>query len=591
MAPGIIRESPVYVPMRDGVRLAADVWRPDTDDPLPVLVARTPYDRRLLAPRLGAEQLALDGYVVVSQDCRGRFESEGEHWQPVELEGDDGYDTVEWAAAQPWSNGKVAMFGASYGGYVQWQAAIARPPSLVALLPECCASDYWDPVWGPGGAFRIANRVGWTLTVGMEEARRLGLDDPTVDEVRRLQDTAGDDIVARSEAAAPVVQRLMEHRPLRDVPVFDAIAPWYRGYFEHYRRDHPRWLRSNPRSHFAAIDHPVLHVGGWFDVQAWSTIDAYLGMTEGSASEHSRANQWLIMGPWTHWGIESGIVGDLDFGPDATLDMTTLRREWFGHWMHGRSTGVLDRARVRIFVMGPNIWRDEHEWPLARTSWTPWYAEPDGGLSPTPPPPSAEPDTFVFDPNEPVPTRGGRMLSASAGARGGPVEQGDLARRADVVTYTSDPLRDSLEITGPVRVDLWVSTTAPDTDFTTKLVDVGPDGRSYNICDGIVRTRTVAAIPLEPGAVYALPVDLGPTSIVLPAGHRLQLQVSSSSFPMWEPNANTGAPVGSDTLDDLRTATQRVFHDQAHPSRVVLPVIPASSTLAGSARARDEAIP
>ncbi len=177
----IIVERSVAIPMRDGVRLFADIWRPDVDEPLPVLVTRTPYNRAISAEVGAGEHLARAGYVVVSQDCRGRFESEGEHWLPVELDIDDGYDTVEWAAAQPWSNGRVGMFGASYGGYTQWQAAIARPPSLVAILPECCASDYWDPVWGPGGAFRVANRTGWTLMVAMEEARRLGLEDPLVD--------------------------------------------------------------------------------------------------------------------------------------------------------------------------------------------------------------------------------------------------------------------------------------------------------------------------------------------------------------------------------------------------------------------------
>jgi uncharacterized protein len=560
--------------MRDGVRLAADVWRPETDLPLPVLVTRTPYDRRLMRGTLGAEALVEAGFVVVSQDCRGRFESEGVDWLPVELDIDDGYDTIEWAAAQPWSNGKVGTFGASYGGYIQWQAAIARPPSLVAMLPECCASDYWDPAWGPGGAFRIANRVGWTLMVGMEEARRQAIADPTVSEVLALQESAGTDIVARSEATAPVVQRLMTHRPLRDVPVFDSIAPWYSDYFEHYRRDHPRWLRSNPRSHFAKIDQPVIHIGGWFDVQAWGTIDAYLGMTEGGATEETRANQWLIMGPWTHWGIASGVVGDLDFGPEATLDIATLRREWFEHWLYDTDTGVTDRPKVRIFVMGVNAWRDEAEWPLARTQWTPWYLGAGGSLTATRPDGPAQPDSFVFDPTDPVPTRGGRMLSANAGARGGPVEQGDLAERHDVLTYTSEPLAQDLELTGPVGVDLWAATSAPDTDFTAKLVEIWPDGRSFNICDGIVRTRTIADIPLEPGAAYRLAIDLGPTSIVVQAGHRLQVMVSSSSFPMWEPNPNTGNPVGSDTHAQLQPATQQIFVDPAHPSRVVLPIIP-----------------
>ena len=227
---------------------------------------------------------------------------------------------------------------------------------------------------------------------------------------------------------------------------------------------------------------------------------------------------------------------------------------------------------VYVFVMGENVWRDEHEWPLARTKWTPWYLHAGGRFS-TDEPVDSAPDAYRFDPHNPVPTRGGRMLMSAGGIRGGPIEQGDVTSRADVLTYTSGPLSTSMEITGPVRAQIWVSTSAPDTDFTAKLVDVHPDGRSYNICDGIVRARTVLDIPLDPGAVYHLPIDLAATSILVPAGHRLQVQVSSSSWPMWEPNPNTGNPVGTDTDDDLRRAEQMVFHDLAHPSQIVLPII------------------
>jgi putative CocE/NonD family hydrolase len=279
------------------------------------------------------------------------------------------------------------------------------------------------------------------------------------------------------------------------------------------------------------------------------------------------------MGPWTHWGIASGLVGDMDFGPAATLDIQTLRADWFGHWLHDRATGVTDRPKVRIFVMGENVWRDEDEWPLERTQWTSWYLQ-SGGLLTDELPSASAPDAFTYDPRNPVPTRGGRLLGDNAGARGGPIEQGDLVSRPDVLAYTSEALPDVLEITGPVRAELWVSSTAPDTDFTAKLVDVHPDGRSFNISEGIVRAGTAIVNRLQPGAVYQVPIDVGATSILVPAGHRLQVLVSSSSWPMWEPNANTGNAPGTDTDDDLRTADQLVFHDPAHPSRVVLPVIP-----------------
>jgi len=567
--PEIVLELSVGVPMRDGVRLFADIWRPLTDTRLPVLITRTPYDRHTFAEGNGGEALAREGFVVISQDCRGRFESEGEGWVPFELDAEDGFDTVEWAAAQPWSNGKVGMFGASYMGAAQWQAATARPPSLVALLPECCPAEYWFPAWGPGGALRVGQRVPWALSVAMEEARRLGIHDPVVDEVTQAQTAAGNDMASPGQDALPAVWRLMDYRPLRDIPFFQKAAPWHAKSFGYEERHHPRWLRDNPRSHFGSIDLPVIHVGGWFDVQTSGTIEAFVGMREAARTPAARRNQWLIMGPWTHWDTSSGVVGDIDFGPDATLDVNSLRREWFGYWLDGRPTHLIGRPPVRIFVMGQNVWRDEYEWPLARTRWTSWYLQGGGSLATTPPAVLTA-DEYTFDPGDPVPTVGGRLLMG----RAGPVEQGDVPSRHDVLDYTTEPLADAVEITGPIRADLWVSTSAPDTDFTAKLIDVHPDGRSYNICDGIVRARTVAAIPLQPNAIYCMPIDLESTSILVPAGHRLRVQVSSSSWPMWEPNANTGRPSGTDSHDDLRSAHQQVFHDPAHPSRIVLPVIP-----------------
>jgi uncharacterized protein len=577
----IALERSIRIPMRDGVLLAADLWRPVAADgtenePVPVLVCRTPYNRAMLGTA-AAEHLARAGYAVIQQDCRGRFESDGEGWCPVELDAADGYDTVEWAAAQPWSNGRVGMAGASYMGYVQWQAAVAHPPSLVAIFPETAAADYWDPIFGPGGAFRVANRVGWTLLVAMEEARRQGLDDPVLDELRdAVAALEPGDILGRAAVMAPVVQRLQLHRPLRDIPFFARAAPWFRDYFEHDQRDDPAWLRSNPRSHYTTIDLPAIHVGGWYDVQLSNTLLAYEGMRDRAATPHAREHQRVIIGPWAHWGITETRVGDLDFGAESVLDVDALRVAWFDHWMRGVPSSVVDEPPVRLFVMGDDAWRDEHEWPLARTVWTPWYLHSDGELSVAAPPADDPPDVYTYDPRDPVPTIGGRLLG-TGGARPGPIEQGDVASRPDVLTYTSDVLTDDIEITGPVRAVLWASTSAPDTDFTAKLVDVHPDGCSYNVCDGIVRARSQHPIPLVAGAAYCFTIDLVATSIVIPAGHQLQLQVSSSNFPMFEANPNTGNPAGSDRDVDLRPAHQRVLHDATHPSHVVLPVIPRAS--------------
>jgi putative CocE/NonD family hydrolase len=265
------------------------------------------------------------------------------------------------------------------------------------------------------------------------------------------------------------------------------------------------------------------------------------------------------------------VVGDIDYGPEATFDTTRMRLSWFRHWLQD---GPEPRwAPVRIFVMGPDKWRDEQEWPLARTEYTPWFFGEAGGLGPVRPGPEEPPDAFTYDPREPAPTLGGRLLGS--GEVAGPVEQGQLVGRSDVLTYRSEPLAAPLELTGPLWVELWASTDAPDTDFTAVLVDEHPDGRGWNLCEGAVRARhTGTPTPLVPGAAYHFTIDLIATSAVLSAGHRLRLHISSSSFPEWEPNPNTGRPIGVDTDADLRPAHQQIFHDAGHPSHVVLPVIP-----------------
>lgn len=580
----LLVERGVMVPMRDGVRLATDVWRPATTEPVPALVSRTPYGKAALELMAPPDALAAAGFAVLLQDCRGRFDSEGE-WRPIEVEGDDGYDTVEWAASRPWSNGRVGMFGASYMGYTQWQAAAARPPHLAAILPETASSDYWDVAFGPGGAYRLANRLGWAALVASDYAHRHGIDDPllaALDEVRAEFPLGRPvDPVAYAQRIGEVADPLLSLRPLRRMPPLERTAPWYQGYFEHERRDDPYYLGLNPSSHFTRIGLPAIHVGGWYDIQLGTTFEAYLGMRDRAATEEARRSQRLIVGPWPHWSIWSPVVGEVDFGPEAVLDAQALRLEWFGHWLAGRPAPLLDGPPIRLFVMGENVWRDEWEWPLARTRWTSWHlrgggsantAAGDGRLDPEPP--GDEPaDRFLYDPRDPVPTCGGRLLGVT-GTRPGAFDQREVERRADVLCYTGEALREPLELTGPVRVELWAASSAPDTDFTAKLVEVHADGRALNLCDGIVRARAVLPAPLCPGAAYRFTIDLAATSVLVAAGHRLRLEISSSSFPMFEPNPNTGNPVGRDGPDDLRTAEQTVFHDRLHPSRLILPVVP-----------------
>jgi putative CocE/NonD family hydrolase len=574
----MIKESGVAVPMRDGVVLAADVWRPAGDGAVPVLVSRTPYGRTMAAAMSPPETLVEAGFAVVVQDCRGRFDSEGE-WVYVHCEVDDGYDTVEWAAAQSWSNGRVGMFGASYMGYTQWLAAIARPPHLEAMAPECCAADYWMASFDSGGPFRLALRVGWTAHVVASMAPAWGIEDPELDALRaaslstQAATLEGDPraIRAARERSKELIDAVYRRRPIKDNPLWHGRATWLDEIFDHEDRDDANWRRVNPASHYDALDLPAVHVGGWYDIHLDGILQNFVGMRGQAPTQRARRAQHLVVGPWPHWSPAIPVVGDVDFGPEAVFDTTQMRVDWFRHCL-------LDEphpgwAPVRIFVMGENVWRDEQEWPLARTTATPWYLRAGGGLGPDRPGGSEPPDTFTYDPRDPVPTVGGRLLGI--GELAGPFDQRAVAERADVLVYTSDPLASPMEVTGPVTMDLWAATDAPDTDFTAVLIDVHADGTAGNICEGAVRVRHAGApTPIVAGAAYRYTIDLSATSILLPAGHRLRLHVSSSSFPEWEPNPNTGHPIGVDGEGDLRVAQQSVLHDRLHPTRVVLPVIP-----------------
>jgi uncharacterized protein len=578
MDTSIVEERDVRVPMRDGTRLTADIWRPDTDQPVPVLVSRTPYGKDMLTLMSAPAELAAAGFAVVLQDCRGRFGSEGE-WGYVRCEVDDGYDTVEWAAAQPWSNGRVGMFGASYMGYTQWLAAVARPPHLEVIAPECCAADYWVASFDSGGTFRLALRLGWTASVVASMAPGWGIEDPRLDKLRqafletRAAMIAQDPAAVRTarETAKSLLDEVYRTRPIKDNDLWYGRATWLGEIFDHESRDDSNWRRVNPATHYAALDLPAVHVGGWYDIHLDGVLRNFTGMARQAPTARSRQAQRLVVGPWSHWTPMLPVVGDIDFGPEAVLDTTRLRLEWFRHWLQDQAEA--DWAPVRIFVMGANTWRDEQEWPLARTEYTPWYLRQDGSLTPERPGIGEEFHRFTYDPHEPAPTLGGRLLGT--GEVAGPVVQDGLEGRADVLVYTSSPLAEPLELTGPVRAELWAATDAPDTDFTAVLVDVHPDGHGWNLCEGAVRARhSGVGGPLVPGAVYRFTIDLIATSVLLPAGHRLRLQVSSSSFPEWEPNPNTGRPIGLDGDTDLRPAHQSIYHDAHHPSHVVLPVIP-----------------
>ncbi|QUQ68855.1 CocE/NonD family hydrolase [Kutzneria sp. CA-103260] len=579
MTVGIVVEHGLRVPMRDGACLLTDVWRPATDEPLPALLFRTPYGDQVVRAA-SPERLATEGFAVVAQHCRGRFGSEGE-WIYVHSDVEDGFDAVEWAAAQPWCNGRVGMFGASYSGNTQWLAAQARPPHLVAIAPEACAADYWEGMFDSGGAFRLALRLGWTVFVVAAMAAEWGIQDDELANLRELSAESYDaaqsddpnrlDRIRRRLRAA--VEKVLRRRPIRDNPLWHGRATWLDELFEHESRTDSHWLRVNPTTHYGAIDLPALHIGSWYDIHLGATLRHYTGMRRQAPTERARQGQRLLIGPWDHWHPGNSTVGDIAFGTDAAIDLAQVRANWFREQLCDEPAA--NRPPVRIFVMGSNVWRDEREWPLARTEYTRWYLRSDGRLLPEPPADDHDVDRFTFDPADPVPTLGGRLLGAG-GEQPGPLDQRAVGERDDLLDYLSPVLTEDVELTGPVTMDLWAGTDAPDTDFTALLLDVRPDGRWVNLCEGAVRARhSGVTMPLVPGAVYHFTIDLAATSAVLFAGHRVGLRLSSSSFPEWEPNPNTGNPLGVDTGPDVRVAHQAIHRGRLHPSSIVLPVIPA----------------
>ena len=571
-------ERNVPVPMRDGTVLRADVFRPEPEGRYPVLLSRTPYDKSANGTAYGWMQPirpASNGYVVVVQDVRGRFESGGS-FNPFHQEVDDGFDSVEWAAVQPWSNGRVGMYGLSYLGATQWLAASATPPNLQAILPGVTGSDYLDGWTYQGGALVLGFNLMWSLAL-------LGLP-----EVLRAEATP-----EQRQAALQAIQGVVQDHwgalktlPIGDVLALkhDIVAPYYREWLDHPRRD-SYWERVTIEAAHPRVHVPALNLGGWYDLFIRGTLRNFTGMRENGATPRAREGQRLVIGPWSHGTQLTGRVGNRVFGASAALLLDDLHMRWFDHWLKDVQNGVETDRPVRVFTMGANQWREYDAWPPLEAQGSRYYLHSngfaatsfgDGALS-TDVPGSERPDHFVYDPLNPVPTIGGPLFPSPADVPPGPFDQSAVERRPDVLCYTTPVLDRDLDVAGPVTVRLWVASTARDTDFTAKLVDVEPDGMAWNICDGIMRARYRDGHDqeslLDPGAPVQLEIDLAGTANVFRAGHRLRLEISSSNFPRFDRNTNTGATIATDT--SLTVATNTVLHDSAHPSFLQLYVIPA----------------
>ena len=568
-----IHEKNCEVPMRDGTILRANVTRPVPEGRYPVLIERTPYNKEG-GSEVGVgspEFFAQRGYAVIIQDVRGRFASEGEFY-PFRDDGAglnrDGYDTVEWAAAQPFSDGNVGMIGGSYSGATQYRNALSRPPHLRALYVRESSADYYQEWVYRSGAFELGFSLGWAHTVtstnlahlvaGAELARQQGLLEKVKEEM--------DDWYGRL--------------PLFPCPFLEGLSDWHNIWLEH-PEDGPYWWQLNVEKFHDQVETPIYHLGGWFDIFLGGTLKNYMGLKQRARTARARKSQKLIIGPWVHGpsNIASQSAGEFDFGPDAGQDFNRLRQPWFDHWLKGLDTGVMEEPPVRIFVMGRNQWRDEVDWPLPDTRYANYYLHGgksgsidslnDGTLAVEPPGGSEDPDSFLYDPADPVPTRGGNTL----GLPGGVFDQREVDARC--LTFTSEPLREELEVTGPVKAVIYGMSSAPDTDWVVRLLDVHPDGYARNLCDGILRARYRNSFQypelLDPGKVYSFEIDLWATSNVFLPGHRIRVSVTSSCFPRFDRNLNTGGPIHQEASGQV--AINTVLHDALRPSHVVLPVI------------------
>ena len=563
----VLVERAVPVPMRDGVVLFADIYRPAVPGRFPVLLERTPYDKDKDNEIDLGGKAAERGYIVIVQDVRGRYSSGGE-WYPFRHESQDGFDTVEWAAGLPYSDGRVGMFGSSYVGATQMLAAIAHPPHLAGICPMFTPSNYHDGWVYQGGALEQWFDETWTSILARD----------TVD--RYLKNATN------AMEGARVL-------PLKDYELFHLTGALEPGsltpQFAHYFLDwlsHPNfdeyWLPWSIEDHYPEIRVPALTVAAWYDIFLGGSLKNYLGVKQEGGRDNARRNQHLLITIGGHAG-SGRKIGDVDFGPAAAeFDEAEATLEWYDFLFKGKRNRMATGTPVRIFVMGSNTWRDEQEWPVARARPTKFYlhsaggansADGDGSLSPNTPV-SEPPDSYEYDPQNPVPTAGGPLCCDAhepAGAR----DQRAVEKRHDVLVYTTQPFSADTEVTGPLKVELYARSSAIDTDFTAKLVDVDPSGFARNLTEGIVRARyrDSQAKPelLTPGQVYRFNIDLWATSNRFLAGHKLRLEISSSNFPRFDRNLNLGEPSG--TAKNFITAKNSILHDAAHPSAVILPVL------------------
>lgn len=589
-------ERSVMVPMRDGIRLSTDLYFPQgAGDKLPVILVRTPYNKKtwrqesfsLTSPSLlwPARFFAGQGYVVAVQDVRGKFESEGQY---LYAGGDaaDGYDATEWLAAQPWSTGKIGTYGCSYLGEVQYQQATQRSRHLTAMIPQAAGPVQYRAGGGiNGGVLELAALVGWERVFGSKLY------------YRPPPGTSRETFLQSEEFFRPEPQVSdIDYRPIwNSLPVIDMLkkagAP-PSDFEDLVSRDFsdPWWNKTDFIRPTDRFDVAALHINSWYDYGVGETLELFNQLRVNAESQRGRANQFAIISPTTHCRSElSGehtFVGQRDMG-NASLNYFSIYLRWFQYWLKGDEGARPTMPRLQLFVMGRNQWRGENEWPLARTRFTKYYLHSGGhansrfgdGVLSTEHPAEEPPDQYTYDPKSPIPTAGGAVCTVCAQSTDvvdGGVDQSDLEARQDMLVYTTEILARGVEVTGPIELTLYVGSSAKDTDFTAKLVDVYPDGTAYNVQEGIIRARYREGFEkkvwLKAGEVYPIRVNLHATSNYFGPGHRIRLEVSSSNFPRFERNLNTGGNNYDETT--WVVAHNMVSHSNRYPSQLLLPLVP-----------------
>jgi len=544
--------------MRDGVNLSADIYFPRGEKvPRPVVLLRTPYDN--MTDNLIDEGVfyAQHGYVYVVQDARGRNDSDGVFY-PWANESNDGYDTIEWIGRQPWCDGNVGMVGSSYAGNVQWQAAVMGSKYLKTIIPRVIGHNLYEAPHYQGGAFQLGWSATWVYRI----------DGRTAQKINKFN-----------------WNHILSALPLKDVDKAGGKnIKYYRDWLDHPDYD-SYWKSLALEERYGDVKIPVFNIGGWYDFFSIGIFENFTRMKKLGGSEMARRHQRILVGPWVQRANTWTHAGEVDFGYDSVVDLRYIELRWMDRWLKGLENGADSEAPVRLFVMGVNRWRDEEECPLSRASYVPFYLHSRGnartlrgdGVLSMEKPREESPDGYEYDPTLPTPTRGGNTCCSPEVLPYGAYDQRVVEQRTDVLVYTSEALREDMEVTGPVWATIYASSSVLDTDFTAKLVDVHPDGYAINLCDGIIRARYRESRErqklMEPGKLYEFKINLGPTSNVFLRGHRIRVEIASCNFPRFDRNLNTGATPYAESVE-IKVAQQQVFHESAYASHLLLPVIP-----------------